>query len=125
MDTTTITIPVHICEQCGNAYVRRAWWSVHDLGQGTDSGVPAQLERAGLRRGARHWSDDLCAECEQAGLQRFTCAGCHQERDSTEVQRSFGDPPERLCATCYATMTARDWDTLVDRLEEEHRWDFE
>ena len=69
--------------------------------------------------------DYPCAECVQAGKATFVCAGCGKEQSGSEIKESFGDPPEYLCKTCYATIPAKEWDEKEAELRESHRWDFD
>jgi hypothetical protein len=70
--------------------------------------------------------DTICVECEKAGLASFTCNMCKQKRSSDALQESFGIfPTEYLCKNCYNTAPASTWEKEVNRLNQEHRWDFE
>lgn len=65
----------------------------------------------------------LCVECApEAGA--FVCVLCKQSRTG-EPKESYGDPPERLCVTCFETVTAKVWVETCEALHEDHRYDFE
>lgn len=72
---------------------------------------------------------DICAECQAAGLARFRCWLCRQERTTDQLQERFGDPQERtpdyLCTVCYQSVSAARWEQAVAELEKEHRYDYE
>jgi hypothetical protein len=86
-----------------------------------------QVEAAGwgVESAARNAKGQpLCVDCSKAGKGSILCALCKQQRSSAEEQRSFGDPPEFLCTVCYDTTPARKWAEAVDKLEDEHQYDF-
>lgn len=87
----------------------------------------AQSKLAGwVQKGHRDYGIDkyICVECEQADKATFTCALCHQQKKSSEIEQSFGDPAEHLCKDCYSSVPAKEWDKRVSELEEEHQYDF-
>ena len=86
-----------------------------------------QLKNAGWVKSGRTWLNGqyVCEECERNGRVLFTCELCGKEQSSTEVQESFGDPPEYLCKGCYASVSAKDWTEKVDGLRKSHQWDYE
>jgi len=89
--------------------------------------IAAQCERAGVvieststdSKGRR-----ICNTCAKAGRSTFFCVACNQERPTSEIETSFGDPPDRLCEKCYETLPAKEWDAIVDELSKSHRYDY-
>jgi hypothetical protein len=67
----------------------------------------------------------LCEECAAAGKGAFTCALCGESRSLSLEQESFGYPAESLCTPCFETTPAKIWCEKVDKLTEDHRYDFE
>ena len=90
--------------------------------------LQAQAVRAGWRvvSGARAANGEtICTECRDAGKAAFRCYRCACELPSNLLQRSFGNPPDHLCAECYATAPAKEWQELVKQLKAQHRYDDE
>jgi hypothetical protein len=89
----------------------------------------AQLERAGWRLRSGIEADvpygELCQVCADAGVARFKCALCGEERTSNEIKEQYGDPSEYLCTVCYETRTAKEWEEAEERLYAAHRYDYE
>lgn len=125
--TVTITITDWRCVNCEALTVDRDWARVSHWGSGTDSGVPAQLTRAGVRfSGGGYTTGRLCVECAKEKAGRFVCALCKQERTSDLAHDQWGShPTEFVCVPCYETTPAKQWDAFVDGMEQEHRWDHE
>jgi len=67
----------------------------------------------------------ICKECADKSLADFECALCNQRYPTSEIQESFGVPPEFLCKECYQNKPARIWCEKVEELESDHRYDFE
>jgi len=89
--------------------------------------VDSQLERANIAVASITKQDDafVCKECVKAGKITFECVACKQRKPTSKVKDDFGYPPEHLCIDCYETMPAKQWDELVEKLEEVHRYDYE
>ena len=87
----------------------------------------AQMKEAGIVYISRSKKDDdyICVECEKAGLSSFTCTICEEEKPTSKMQNSFGDPPEYVCLDCYSKIPAKEWDEKIKRIEEAHRYDYE
>lgn len=90
--------------------------------------LKTQLERigaVGMSRALHMDSQHICVECEKKGSAEFECQLCNIVRKTSEIQQSFGLPAEHLCKTCYETVAAKDWETKVDELEDDHQYDFD
>ena len=88
----------------------------------------AQVQRAGigiLSHVSIDHGDYICKKCEAEDKALFKCVLCEQDRKSSEIEDSFGLPPEHLCKSCYASVPAKKWDETVERLRREHRYDNE
>ncbi|MFX1450668.1 MAG: hypothetical protein ACFFCM_07500 [Promethearchaeota archaeon] len=114
------------CKICGktmikNSHIRPLFPNWMEINQ------EAQMKKSGLV----FWSDTLvddeyiCVECEKAGKADFLCQLCKKRKPSNKVKESFGSPAEFLCTDCFETKTAKEWDKITDKLNEEHRYDFE
>jgi hypothetical protein len=86
-----------------------------------------QMKRAGFveRSDIRVDASRICVPCAEAGKADFLCALCKQRKPSSKKKDSFGDPPEYLCTDCYETIPAAKWEQEVERLQDEHEYDFE
>lgn len=85
------------------------------------------MKRGGIKfiSPAKDKNDDkIRDECAAAGKATFVCALCGVERPSSDVQESYGSPPEILCKPCYETQPAKVWREKEKELYETHRWDF-
>jgi hypothetical protein len=67
----------------------------------------------------------ICEQCASENKGSFACALCGEVRESSQKERSVGDPPEFLCRVCYETKPAKLWDEKYKELLEAHRYDFE
>jgi len=67
----------------------------------------------------------ICTECKAAGVASFFCALCNKKQPSSKEQKTFGDPPEKLCRDCYESVPANIWEAKCVSLYNEHRYDFE
>lgn len=87
----------------------------------------SQMKKADIvfRSHSEKDNERICIECESKGLASFICALCGERRNSSDVQESFGDPSEKLCKSCFSTVSAEMWEKKVRELEESHRYDFE
>jgi ssDNA-binding Zn-finger/Zn-ribbon topoisomerase 1 len=87
----------------------------------------SQIKRAGIVFKSTVKVDDayICEECQSSGKATFLCALCNNRKSIDKVQESIGDPPEFLCADCYASVPSKIWDEKLEELQEEHRYDFE
>ena len=65
----------------------------------------------------------ICKECAGKNLADFKCDLCNNRYPSSEIQESFGDPPDFLCKNCYKTQPALVWCEEVADLESLHRYD--
>lgn len=63
----------------------------------------------------------ICEDCAGAGKASFICALCKQRKSSDKIQERIGDPPEFLCADCYETVPAKEWESIWNQLERSHR----
>ncbi len=100
------------------------WGSAFDGG----NTIAAQCQRGGfcLRSDIQDkYYQFICGDCAVAGKATFVCAHCHNERKTNEIKESVGEPPERLCLTCFKTVTAEVWLNKLEELTEEHRYDYD
>ena len=119
----TMLVQIEKCPLCGKWMIRDDPFPKYYM---LDKDI--QSKRAGwVKVGHRDHGIDkyVCVECNAADFATFKCVLCQQQRKSSEVERSFGDPPEFLCKDCYLTTPAKQWDEKVSELEEEHQYDFE
>ncbi len=65
----------------------------------------------------------ICKECADKNLADFNCDLCNTRYPSSEIQESFGSPPDFLCQNCYKTQPAKVWCEKVNDLESSHRYD--
>ncbi len=72
-----------------------------------------------------HESKEICHECAQTGKASFKCFICKEIRSSDLQEHSFGDPADSICKICYASIPAKQWDEIIDKLHERHKWDFD
>lgn len=111
--------PADSLKRCGSR-----WGAYHDGG----NTIEAQCKRGGivLKSGATDKNNDaICEECAAAGASSFVCSHCKKEQKTDQIEESFGYPPEFLCKPCYSTVPAAEWNALVKKLYEAHRYDFE
>ena len=111
--------PADSLKRCGSN-----WGAVYDGG----NTIEAQCRRADFVLVSRSVGKDgerICQECSSAGRNTFVCAHCKQEKPTSVIHESFGDPAEHLCTECYTTTPAAQWDSIVDALNNAHRYDFE
>lgn len=87
----------------------------------------AQMESAGMVYNSYTEVDGkkICIECKESDKADFKCSLCEQRYPTSEIQEQFGDPPEYLCKSCYATVPAKTWEESCEKLLNEHRYDFE
>jgi hypothetical protein len=94
-----------------------------------DPYIERQAEAVGLvKYGGRHPENSalpVCADCLAQDKVKFTCWLCKQDRPSSHIQESIGDPPDLLCRDCFETVSAKVWDEATDKLTEEHRYDYQ
>ena len=86
----------------------------------------AQAKRAGfvLQSTVKVDGSYICNKCSASGTADFECSLCYQRHPTNEIEESFGDPPEHVCESCYSTVSAKEWDEHIGRLEDEHKYDF-
>jgi hypothetical protein len=102
-------------------------WDRYPFPREWRNNLDAQMKRAGLvywGAWSRKYDARICEVCTASGLDIFICALCGQERGIDQIKEQFGDPPEYLCQVCYETRPAKEWHEAIERLEEEHRYDF-
>jgi hypothetical protein len=85
-----------------------------------------QCKRAGIVLESNACVDNkyICQSCADAGKANFTCAKCNESKPSYKVQESIGYPEEYLCKDCYATVSAKKWDETIEKLREDHKYDW-
>lgn len=124
----TMLVELETCKHCKKKIVRGdgGWRDGNPFPHWVGVNFEAQLKRAGWRRGRKTRDDDgwICAACDAAGKDTITCALCREERPTSEIQDSLGDPPDFLCKTCFTTKPAKEWSEAVENLHEAHRYDF-
>ncbi len=90
--------------------------------------IRTQLKLAGWVHSSKTtigFNKTICVECEKADKATFQCVLCKEQRKSSEIEESIGDPAEHLCANCYASVPAKTWYEKVDELEDKHKYDYE
>ncbi len=82
----------------------------------------AQMKGTGLVYTGNARVDDhlVCRECEEAGKADFKCELCKRRHPTSKIKESFGEPAEFLCTDCYEAVPAKEWDTKVEELNEQH-----
>lgn len=88
----------------------------------------AQIKGAGwgiISRVRDETGHPICEDCRRDGKAQFKCALCKMVREAREVYKSYGDPAEHLCRTCYTTATVEKWDIADRELQATHRYDFD
>ena len=122
-----IVVPAYTCGGCGAPVISRFWQRVEHPGSMTERGVSRQLAAAGAKFSAGFFGGrTLCNECAGKELANFTCALCKTVRPSSQVHKTWGNlgSEEYVCTTCYATVPAQRYCEFVERMSEEHRYDF-
>lgn len=66
----------------------------------------------------------ICHECEAAGRADFLCEMCGKRHPTSQIQESFGWPPDFLCKICYGSVPAKQWEEKTEELYESHKYDF-
>jgi len=79
-----------------------------------------------FRTDFRNTEGYICEVCANSGKASFFCEACETEKPPEKIKKRFGDPDQAsyLCSDCYLALTAHDWDKLIDRLEDKHRYDY-
>jgi hypothetical protein len=122
----TILAEFPLCTTCSRPMITNshsAPWPVYVF-------YNAEAQRQAAGWGYRSHSVDrdgepICQDCAAAGKATFICALCSEERTSSEVAESIGDPAEHLCNVCYTTRPAKEWAEKLDKLHKSHRWDYD
>lgn len=65
----------------------------------------------------------VCLPCQALGKATWECYHCHKQR-AGKPKMDIGCPSDYVCEECYGTLTAKQWDELKEKLEEEHRYDY-
>lgn len=100
-----------------NPFPRSIWDDYH-----------SQAKRAGLRISSEVTINDepICGDCKKNGAVTFTCYICRKEMPTNFIQLSIGYlPADYLCKACYESVSAREWEETVDKLEENHKYDYD
>ena len=69
-------------------------------------------------------SRPVCSDCVKENRITFQCRLCQQDRPSSQVQETIGYPSDYLCSVCYGSVSAKEWEAVLMKLEERHRYDF-
>ena len=110
MYTGTIRMAAHItlrvCPYCGAPIAIE-----------TGESVLPQIDAGARLRGV--YSEEIgtyaCAECSTNGKVKVECARCAEMRPLDQIQETVcGD---HFCKTCYATMTAKAWDEMIEEAD--------
>ena len=66
-----------------------------------------------------------CTECVEGGKAEFKCFHCKEIKNSGLIQESIGasDCADHICKDCYETLTAKEWDSIIEEMEEDHKYD--
>jgi hypothetical protein len=67
----------------------------------------------------------VCKKCVEEGNLKVECYQCRRTYPSNEIQLQIGFPADFLCKKCYGNLSAKAWDELVEKLEDEHQYDYE
>ena len=120
-------VELEVCPLCTQVMIMEPGRNGHPFPTALQDTFTAQRLRAGWQTQSevQQGHDYICTACAEAGRATFVCALCEQERPSSEVHDSWGDPVESLCTTCYQTVPAAIWEAKTKQLYERHRWDFE
>lgn len=131
----TIAVGLSTCPCCKSPMIEAPLKALNSVASVVGSGlkdggnsIAAQCLRGGLvvrSNSTNTENEKICENCANAGESSFICAMCKEKRASSEKEESFGDPPEFLCKVCYATKSAKDWDDIIKKLSDRHRWDFD
>ena len=116
---------VSYCPECGRPMVVRPGRARDPFPYYFKLSFEAQVRAGGfcVRSDAIAGNEYICEDCAQAGRAWFHCELCKCKLPTDKIQEQFGDPPEYLCADCYASVSAKEWDEMCDALEAEHKWD--
>lgn len=114
-----------VCPICGRLMMRRY---VTGFPQSGAYAQDEQMKHAGIVGiGKPIPGDDneesACEVCTAEGRIRFTCAFCEQERGSDLLHTVRHS--EAICAICYETLSAKDYDTKMNALNEKHQYDYD
>lgn len=124
-----VAIEGKICPICKKSMVRKGvpYMNGGHFPSWNDFTLQEQCKKADIQfvSDALYNNHHICQQCADAGKASFICAMCNQERQSFEIQQSFGDPADHLCIPCYRSTPAADWDLKVEELEDLHEYDFE
>lgn len=74
-------------------------------------------------KGGKWLFEERCEACQENMVMK--CYNCKKTVPFEQVKISIGDEPDHLCKECYANIPAKEWDDLIDKLEDLHRWDYE
>ncbi len=116
-----------ICGKCGRSMLPVSAKKANYFPRYHRNRIEEQARRAGIRweTSARDKEEHiLCDECAITGNITFVCYICKQERQRTDIQETFGEPPDYLCTPCHQTVSAAEWQRIVEELLEQHRYDF-
>lgn len=110
MYTGTIRMAAHItlrvCPYCGAPIAIE-----------TGESVLPQIDAGARLRGVylEEIGTYACAECSTNGKIKVECARCAEMRPLDQIQETVcGD---HFCKTCYATMTAKAWDEMIEEAD--------
>ncbi len=89
-----------------------------------ENSLMAQLGRAEFPFQSRFLAEGkpVCVPCAEAKKARFRCFNCDVERPSDQCHVSIGDTMEadHLCTTCYGTVSAARWESMLRTLITKH-----
>lgn len=115
---------VTACASCDRLMLRHDKSKLFPMGSRNQSN---QMKEKGIVYQSSCTIDDepICEECAEQGKGSFTCALCHDKKDTSKKEEAFGDPAEYLCSDCYHTVPASVWGSKYRELSQIHRYDFE
>jgi hypothetical protein len=70
---------------------------------------------------------EICVKCWSDGKETCECYLCKNIRPSNNVVKSFGYGGfnvKYLCKFCYDSVSAKKWDETCEKLEDEHKYDY-
>ena len=112
------------CKCCNKIMLKRDLQHIYPIWNQLSQ--DAQMKRVGFvyQTSVLVDNEPICNECVDSGKSTFICALCLERKSTDKIQESIGDPAEFLCAKCYNTVPASEWDNKVSELHKEHYYDF-
>jgi hypothetical protein len=122
-------VEVDQCPICQQLMVRGAekWSVTAPFPYSSKCDFATQIHRAGWRiqsLSVNDKSENVCMVCADKGLITFDCYLCDKQKPSNEILTSIGvNSPHHLCKSCYETVPAKKWHSVITYLEGRHQWE--